>query len=101
MEGAQAKVKINGVFSESFELGWGLKQGSIFSPLLFNLFFGAVIEAFKKRIKVLNFGVRIKFKLGGDILNIGKFDKRINEMTITELLYADDAELIAESEEDL
>lgn len=43
--GAQAKVKVNGNLSESFQLERGLKQGSVFAPLLFNIFFGAIVEA--------------------------------------------------------
>jgi hypothetical protein len=41
--GAMARVKLgDGVFSDWFELLRGLKQGSVFAPLLFNIFFGAI-----------------------------------------------------------
>jgi hypothetical protein len=50
--GSWAKVKLKSedgsdIFSEVFELLRGLKQGSVFAPLLFNIFFGAIIKAFR------------------------------------------------------
>ena len=36
--GAVARVRVNGKFSEQFILEMGLKQGSVISPLLFNIF---------------------------------------------------------------
>ena len=36
--GAQARVREAGQFSEAFPLQMGLKQGSVFAPLLFNIF---------------------------------------------------------------
>jgi hypothetical protein len=49
--GAMAKVRLKSdtgedIFSEMFELLRGLKQRSVFAPLLFNIFFGAIIRAF-------------------------------------------------------
>ena len=42
-EESMAKVRWNdGVLSESFELKCGLKQGAIYSPCLFSLFFNFV-----------------------------------------------------------
>ena len=36
---AQARVRVTGQFSEAFPLQMGLKQGSVFAPLLFDIFF--------------------------------------------------------------
>ena len=36
--GAQARVREAGQFSEALPLQMGLKQGSLFAPLLFNIF---------------------------------------------------------------
>jgi hypothetical protein len=44
-DGAQASVRVNGELLEQFRLESGLKQGSIFAPLFFNIFFGAIIFA--------------------------------------------------------
>ena len=43
-EGAEARVRVNGVESETFTLGRGLKQGSIMSPILFNVYLGALFQ---------------------------------------------------------
>jgi hypothetical protein len=49
--GAQATVRVDGAMSEAFNLERGLKQGSVFAPLLFNIFFGAIIEFTRKRVQ--------------------------------------------------
>ena len=46
-EGASAQAQVNGVLSSPFPLQRGLKQGSVLSPILFNIFFGALIRAFE------------------------------------------------------
>ena len=100
--GAQAKVKDSGVFSQSFELKRGLKQGSCFAPILFNIFFGAIVNAINTRIDPHN-GIDIKYHIGNDIFNdiqLGEGKLR-KYMTITDLLFADDAAFISSSEEGL
>ena len=51
MIGSKARVNIYGKLSDPFFLECGLKQGSVISPLLFNIFFGAIIEEIEKRTK--------------------------------------------------
>ena len=58
-EGAMAAVRVNGEMSEPFELKSGLKQGSVFAPLLFNIFFGAILFAIDRRLCGL--GIQLKF----------------------------------------
>jgi hypothetical protein len=111
-----ARVRVEGAESGQFELRRGLKQGSVFAPLLFNIFFGAIIHAFhgecnkETNIKLgLNFNVNWRNNF---VLN--KFvDQRIRKQSILhrpppesvthlmEILFADDCELFAESEEAL
>jgi Reverse transcriptase (RNA-dependent DNA polymerase) len=100
--GAQAKVKDSGVFSQSFELKRGLKQGSCFAPILFNIFFGAIVNAINSRIDRNN-GIDIKYHIGNDIFNDIQLDegKPRKYMTITDLLFADAAAFISSTEEGL
>ena len=57
---------MNGKFSEQFILERGLKQGSVISPLLFNIFLGAIIQEVMRRLKVKGMGgMTVKFKIGG------------------------------------
>ena len=48
-DGSMARVRLGSNLSTPFELQRGLKQGSVFAPLLFNIFFGAVIKACEHR----------------------------------------------------
>jgi hypothetical protein len=99
--GAQATVRVDGAMSEAFNLERGLKQGSVFAPLLFNIFFGAIIESTRKRVQHL--GVKFKYKEGGNIFNVNELKRKkdIVEMSFMELLFADDAVLMSDTVENL
>jgi hypothetical protein len=102
LDGSEAKVRINGKLSDSFKLERGLKQGSVFSPLLFNLFFGAIIQEVRRRCKQIGLnGVKLRCNIHKDIFNTNDIAKGGDTMHIFELLFADDAELVAESVEEL
>ena len=49
--GARGKVKFQGSFSEEFDLMNGLMQGSVISPLLFNIFIVPCFRQLKKSLK--------------------------------------------------
>lgn len=72
-------VRINGLYTDYFNIQSGVKQGCLLSPVLFNLYINDLCQ----EMKTLNKGVTIN----NEVVNI--------------LLYADDAVLIAESESDL
>ena len=102
--GAVARVRVNGKFSEQFILERGLKQGSVISPLLFNIFFGAIIQEVMRRLKLKGVGgITLKFKIGGNIFDLNELKRKadIQNIRITDLLFADDAEFIANSQEEL
>ena len=46
-EGVTTSVKINGVESEGFEVKVGIHQGSVLSPILFNIVMQAIADNFK------------------------------------------------------
>ena len=82
---SNACVRIDGVESESFEIGVGVRQGCVMSPWLFNIFMDGVMKEVKMRIR----------NEGAGLMKDGI------EWKIPACLYADDAVLFAESEEEL
>jgi hypothetical protein len=79
----------------------GLKQGSIFSPLLFNIFFGSLILAILARLARL--GVPIWFRMGGEIFDLARFRAlaEVDFKSVIEFMFADDCEVLAESAKDM
>ena len=102
-DGSKAKVKLeNGEETEEFDLEAGLKQGSVFAPLLFNIFFGAIIAWWKEKMQ--HRGIWYKYRLGYDLL-LG-ITKKVNNRSVNfdqvqELLFADDQEIITMTEEEM
>ena len=72
-------IRLNGLHTDWFNVGTGLKQGCLLSPILFNLFINNLIQMIKS-------------------LNVGN---DIDDERVGILLYADDLVLIAENELDL
>jgi hypothetical protein len=96
-------VFTNENMEDSFKFCNGLKQGSILSPLLFNIFFGIVINAIN--IKIKKMGISLIFKKDIDIFDIpnikkNKYDK-VKEFNLWNILFADDTLIFANSEEEM
>ena len=72
-------VKVNGKFSEWFDINCGVKQGCVLSPTLFSMFINDLV---------------------GEIKGLGK-GVQCDIYSFTSLLYADDLVIIADKEEDL
>ena len=81
----RAKVRVNGVESKNFNIGVGVKQGCVMSPWLFNIYMDSMMKEWKVRIQ----------GQGAELHENGSVWK------IPACLYADDAVLFAESEENL
>ena len=47
-EGGTTAVRMNGEDSENFEVKVGVHQGSVLSPILFNIVMQAIADNFKK-----------------------------------------------------
>ena len=99
--GSKADIRIKGKIVNGFNLDSGLKQGSVFSPLLFNLFFGAIIDAWQ--VLCEGKGIPLMFKIGGNFLSLDSLTKLagVKCVCVSDLLFADDAEIVASSAEDL
>jgi len=68
LNGAQARVRLQGDYYKSFALETGLKQGSVLSPTLFNVFLGAIVHAARKEYVDAKLGIPINAKAFWDLL---------------------------------
>ena len=101
-EGSTAVLQINGELSPiRIPLNRGLKQGSVLSPVLFNIFFGVLIKEFEQRCsarttatKVL--GVEVMYNINNGFLDDKQIQKKkpgYGKATVIDVLYADDCVL--------
>ena len=103
-EESEATVFVNGEASECFVTTNGLKQGSVLSPLLFNIFFGAIMNAARKEWKSQGLGMQIVTRPSGEILTKRKHAKEnVRKILkwLTDIGFADDCVICAKSPEEL
>ena len=96
----KAQVNFDGQLSEKFPVDNGVKQGDIPAPTLFSIYLSAMLwYAFHDYEK----GVLIRFRTSGNVFNLRRMNAKtlVSEMLVRELLYADDADLVAHSAEDM
>ena len=82
-------VKINGERSESFEMTNGVKQGCVIAPILFILYFDAML---KEAISNCTKEIYIRFRTDGSLFNLARLraQTKTSMNLVQELLYADD-----------
>jgi hypothetical protein len=100
-EGMKAKLNLDVGMSEKIPINNGLRQGCVKAPILFNLFFAAVMfEAMRDLPEGSGIGVR--FKLDGKLWDNRRLQsKSAREEFIRELCYADDCGLVSHTPEEL
>ena len=93
-------MKHNGSLSDSFPISNGIKQGCVLAPTLFSIFFSFVHYEAKEDLPD---GIYIRFRTDGSLFNLRRLLARTKtiEEFITELLFADDCALLANTEEAL
>ena len=97
-ESQQGQVKHNGSLSGSFPIPNSVKQGCVLAPTLFSIFFNIILRAAKVELPV---SIYICFRTDDSLFNLRRLfahTKTIEEL-ITELLFADDCTLLAQTEE--
>ena len=95
----QASVQFNGSKSEKFPVNCGVKQGCVLAPTLFGICFSALLHrAFPDPS-----GILLHTRSSGKLFNLSRLRARtkVRRVLIRELLYADDAAIVAHSETEL
>ena len=85
-EGGRACVRGGGRVSESFEVRIGLRQGCVMSPWLFNVYMDGVVREVYSRVN----GKGVRMRVDGE-----------SDWMLSQLLFADDTALVADSAEQL
>ena len=93
-------MSVGGTITDLFEISHGLKQGCVLAPTLFTLFLGAVLSASSEH---LSMGVFIRTRTEGRLFNLARLraNTKTRELCIRELLFADDAAIVAHTLEDI
>jgi hypothetical protein len=95
-DGMEATVVAGGGETSSFSVRNGVRQGCVLAPTLFSLFLAAVLlTADLEAVQ----GVSLISRTDGKLFNLARLKARtkVRRLNVRELLYADDAALVAES----
>ena len=96
--GMMATVVYENEEVKAFSVNNGVKQGCVLAPVLFNIYFSYLIRhVFQGNDE----GIYLRTRHDGGLFNISRFraKTKVKESTVRELLFADDAALVAHSEE--
>ena len=81
-----------------FDIGAGVRQGALESPVIFNIYFDLVLRIIKKRLVAElgdDFGLTFDYNIPNEVTTRAmraKCRKSRDSFSLTELLYADDAD---------
>ena len=98
--GMKARVSFNGTLYEEISINNGVKQGDISAPMLFNIYFVIVfLVAFYENSD----GIYIRYRTSSSVFNVRRLlsQRKVSSSLVRELLYADDCDIVAHSEDEL
>ena len=96
----KAQVNFNGSLSDPIAIDNGVKQGDIPAPMLFSIYFAAALGyAFQD----CDLGAYLHFRTSGKVFNLRRFSAKSKtfQTLVREFLYADDADLVAHTEQEM
>ena len=99
-DGMTVRVVDIGGLSDAFVVKNGTKQGCVLAPLLFNIFYAAMLlDAFKDS----STGIDLLYRTDGGIFNLQRLraKSKVISLLARDLLYADDCALAAHTLEDI
>ena len=101
-ENQMGQIRLHQDLSEPFPIKNGVKQGCVLAPTLFSIFFSMMLEQAAEGLDEDDL-VYIRFRLDGSLFNLRRLQAhtKTQEQLIKDLLFADDAALVAHSEKAL
>ena len=95
----RGQVRLNGDLSEPFAISNGMKQGCVLAPTLFSIFFSMMLRQATEDLNDDD-SIYIRYRLDGNLFNLRRLQAhtKTQEQLIRDLLFADDAALVAHTE---
>ena len=96
----KARVNFSGSLSELISIDNGVRQGNILAPVLYSIYFAVLLaHAFEN----CDIGVCIRFQTSSKLFNTQRVNTKSKtfQNLVHEFLYADDADLMAPSPDEM
>lgn len=101
-EDQRGQIRLDGDLSDPFPISNGVKQGCVLAPTLFSIFLSMLIKQATEDLDDED-GVYVRYRLDGRHFNLRRLQahSKTQERLIRDLLFADDAALVAHTEQAL